>query len=115
MVKHGPKRAIEDDAMRKKCPLTGEKVIYLICQECEDKRNCEMKAVVHAAQSPRKKHKKQLYTDHKGNEYTSFSRLCNAYGLSYNKAYSLVKYKSYTYYEAFIELLKRSRHEDIKE
>ena len=109
------KRAFEGGAMRKKCPLTGEKAICFICQECEDKRNCEIKVVVHAAQSPRKRHEKQLYTDHKGNEYTSFSRLCNAYGLSYNKAYSLVKYKSYTYYDAFIELLERSGHEDTKE
>ena len=26
--------------MAKICPLTGEKVVYLVCNECEDKRVC---------------------------------------------------------------------------
>ena len=26
--------------MAKKCPLTGEQVVYLTCLECEDKNSC---------------------------------------------------------------------------
>ena len=30
----------KDPKMSKICPETGEKVIYMVCQECEDKAEC---------------------------------------------------------------------------
>lgn len=43
--------------MSRICPVTGEKVVYLVCQECEDKADCS-----------RGKIKKNKGENHEGNQ-----------------------------------------------
>ena len=38
--------------MAKICPITNEKVIYLTCQECEDRYECSKKAPAGKNSSP---------------------------------------------------------------